>query len=109
MPVLPTYNQHACYRFERPSDQEFNVKVFIAVLRRFCAALRECPKLSSVEVNYPFSPTDGYHKDGYQQYRDKFREFCVDVEFDLWERRYAHSYLSIESSSNVPLLDSFAV
>jgi len=103
-PVLPRYDEVACSRFERPSDQQANDDALTATMSTLYTSLRDCNKLTSIRVKIPYSPTD-ICKDRRARYADNRLDYMLGKRVDIWERRYAQSLLSIRDSLNSPLLD----
>jgi hypothetical protein len=93
-PVLPAYDEHACARFERLTDQQANDGVFTAEISRFYADIRDCNNLLSVMVQSPYSPTD--------RLLSKVNPWQDN---SLKDKRYAHSHLNLAHLSDAPLLD----
>jgi hypothetical protein len=93
-PVLSAYDEHACARFERLTDQQANDGVFTAEISRFYTAIRDCNNLLSVMVRSPYSPTD--------RLLSKVNQWENN---SLKDKRYAHSHLNLAHLSEAPLLD----
>jgi hypothetical protein len=103
-PLLPEYDEIACSRFERPSDQQANNDALTAAVSTLYTSLRDCHKMSSIRVNTPYSPTDSCNNRR-ARYADNRLDYMLGKKVDIWERRYAQSLLSIRASLDMPLLD----
>lgn len=86
-PILPTYSENACARYETPTDKARNNESFSASIVRLSALLVPCDDTEKaaplrLSLTTPYSPTD-----------------------DLSNARFTHSYLYLDFSTDFPTLN----
>lgn len=108
-PILQAYDEKACARFERTIDREENDEVFLAAIKASFAALVACDNTDGaapiqLELLNPYSRSDVDHRIPEERLA---QQLAVEMgkRKDLFAQRYAHSYLDLGSTVDLPFLE----
>jgi hypothetical protein len=104
-PVLPTYDDQACARYERPADHKRNNEAYQAAVRRLLTSLRRCDDTKDgspihLSLRAPHAPTDLHYRDR-ETLRAHQRAVAMGERRDLFDQRFAHAYICFDLSDDV--------
>ena len=106
--ILPSYDDHACGRFERQSDRQINDQAFSKAIAELFAALKitdagDRSKPIDLHLRDFYSAMDFDRRDREKLGADRLAS-STGKRHDLFELRYQDSYLQLLDLENIPQL-----